>query len=194
MDGEDVIVLIGGIDGRAALGDVHLFQCSNYSWLHEKATFVHHFTRVCVRARGIAHVLTELYDTYDTQQAKPANVMELRPRSGHTATLVGDSLFVLGGKDDGGVHYAEVAMLDTLTLRWAIPANATTTTTNTGEAPPGLCGHSAVAVGRRIYVIGGRRSDGEPSRRIYILNTGSVFLPRGPAVARYPFGHYVAFV
>jgi hypothetical protein len=35
-EGEDVIVLIGGIDGRAALGDVHLFQCSNFTWLQEK--------------------------------------------------------------------------------------------------------------------------------------------------------------
>ncbi len=76
-------------------------------------------------------------------------------------------MYVLGGKDDGGVHYAEVSILDTRTWRW------NTAAATTGEAPPGLCSHSATAVGRRIFVVGGRRSDGEASRRIYILNTGT---------------------
>jgi hypothetical protein len=76
-------------------------------------------------------------------------------------------VYVLGGKDDGGVHYAEVSILDTRTWQW------NTATPTTGEAPPGLCSHSATAIGRRIFVVGGRRSDGEANRRIYILNTGS---------------------
>lgn len=141
-EGEDVIVLIGGIDGRAALGDVHLFQCSNFTWLQEKA--------------------------------KLANSAELGPRSGHSATLVEDCVYVLGGKDDGGVHYTEVSILDTRTWRW------NTAATTTGEAPPGLCSHSATAVGRRIFVVGGRRSDGEASRRIYILNTEDMSWTAGP--------------
>lgn len=135
QDGEDFIVLIGGIDGRSALGDTHILHCATLSWLPEKV--------------------------------RQANAQNFGPRSGHTATLVGDSLYVLGGMDDSGVHYSELSVLDTVNWRWTIGV------TTTGVSPPGLCGHSATTIGQRIFVIGGRKSDGEPSKRVYILNTGN---------------------
>lgn len=134
-DGEDYIVLIGGIDGRSAMSDIHVFQCSTWSWMPEKV--------------------------------KLANAQDFGPRSGHTATLVGNSIFVLGGMDDSGVHYGDLSVLNVSAWLWD------TGVATSGKAPPGLCGHSATAVGSRIFVLGGRKSDGEPSRLVYILDTGT---------------------
>jgi len=145
---EDLILIIGGLYNQRALGDVHLFQCSSSSWVQKVCAYT-------LSPSSVSYLLQAL------------NGETLGPRSGHTATLVGSAIYVVGGKNDNGISYPGVSILDTVNWKWR-------TVSTTGDAPPGLCGHTTTAVGRRLFVVGGRRSDGEPSRRIYILNTGTI--------------------
>lgn len=43
-----------------------------------------------------------------------------------------------------------------------------------GDIPPGLAAHSAVALGKNIYIFGGMTADGA-SNSMYRFNTGTQF-------------------
>eukprot|EP00656_Telonema_subtile_P047243 TRINITY_DN5412_c0_g1_i6.p1 TRINITY_DN5412_c0_g1~~TRINITY_DN5412_c0_g1_i6.p1 ORF type:complete len:451 (+),score=108.51 TRINITY_DN5412_c0_g1_i6:803-2155(+) len=69
------------------------------------------------------------------------------PRSLHTATAVGNRLFVFGGQE-GGYTFGDVLVLDIDTYEWSKPEI-------TGESPGAVFRHAATLVGSLIYVFGG---------------------------------------
>ncbi len=72
-----------------------------------------------------------------------------------------------------------VAAAHTVTWRWRRVAGA-------GDVPEERCGHSAVAVGRKIYLWGGRSTSGAylPCDSVYAFNAGT--LPNTSTISHQP--------
>ncbi|OZJ04591.1 hypothetical protein BZG36_02765 [Bifiguratus adelaidae] len=82
----------------------------------------------------------------------------------HTATLVGELMYVFGGCDAKSC-YNTLYTLDLDTLTWSRPKT-------TGEAPPPCRAHSATLVDRKLFIFGG--GDGPNYfNDLYILDTGT---------------------
>jgi len=69
------------------------------------------------------------------------------PRSLHTATAVGQRLFIFGGQESG-YTFGDIFVLDTETHTWSKPST-------TGEAPGSVFRHAATLVGSSIFIFGG---------------------------------------
>lgn len=69
-------------------------------------------------------------------------------RGGHTATLIGDRLWIFGGEDRSRRALGDVHCLDLSQMAWASPKT-------TGAAPSARTGHTAAAHGEFLFVFGG---------------------------------------
>ena len=95
------------------------------------------------------------------------------PRSGHSATLIGDLMYVFGGLVDAGSGAGtteEIFCFDTKTLAWSEVAHS-------GTSPGGVYNHAAVHhpwshEQGKIIVFGGRRcaSSDPPSNTVYCFD------------------------
>lgn len=88
------------------------------------------------------------------------------PRAGHSATLMGDLLYIYGGY--GGLGYSrrdldDLYTLNVLTWTWS-------KVTPKGSAPEKRSGHQACAVEKKIYIFGGANSAVQ-FQDLYILDT-----------------------
>ncbi|TFK61873.1 galactose oxidase [Pluteus cervinus] len=82
----------------------------------------------------------------------------------HTVTLVGQTIWIIGGNDDNDFS-TRIYCFDTETLEWTTPDV-------TGDVPPPLRGHTATLVGRHIVLFGGGHGL-KYYNTIYILDTKS---------------------
>ncbi|XP_065878046.1 tRNA wybutosine-synthesizing protein 2/3/4 isoform X2 [Euphorbia lathyris] len=85
------------------------------------------------------------------------------PRIGHTASLVGDSVFVIGGRSDPLNILADVWTLNIASNEWKLSEC-------TGSIFPPRHRHAAAVVGSNIYIYGGLNNDTIFSS-LYVLNT-----------------------
>ena len=88
------------------------------------------------------------------------------PRGAHSATLVGNQMYIFGGYGGSGFarrDFNDVSALDLDTWEWR-PVECT------GEIPEPRSGHQGVAVNEKIYVIGGWNSMVQFDN-MYILDT-----------------------
>jgi hypothetical protein len=72
------------------------------------------------------------------------------PLARHTATVVGNKVFVFGGYAATYFHYLSVLDMDTMT--WYEPQTS-------GQRPRHRSNHSACAVGTKVYIFGGSTDD-----------------------------------
>ncbi|KAF0691290.1 Aste57867_17468 [Aphanomyces stellatus] len=70
------------------------------------------------------------------------------PRYNHSATLIGNKMFVFGGKGDKGVLFRDMYYLDLESWHW-FSVNWTT------ESPSERFGHADLAVGTKLVIFGG---------------------------------------
>ena len=94
----------------------------------------------------------EYFVKWNQQSAAPSGLAVL-PREGHSATLVGRSLYVYGGvKEPEHKAFAELLRLDLDDYRWA-------KMTTLREPPPALMDHTATLVEgdgkKQIFILGG---------------------------------------
>ncbi|CBZ50606.1 hypothetical protein NCLIV_010741 [Neospora caninum Liverpool] len=100
-------------------------------------------------------------------------------RGGHTATLVDERLFVFGGHRYGGakegfVYYNDLYVLHLTKSQWLdLPRHR-------GTAPLPRYGHSAVLVGRRIIIFGGKGERGQYFADLHALDTETLAWYQGP--------------
>jgi len=100
-----------------------------------------------------------------SQPALSGNAPE--PRGGHTATLVGASIFVVGGSSPEAT-FNDAFELDLIARRWRRCATQ-------GVTPPARTGHAADTDGEgNVVIFGGVGSDGQYLGELWLLN---VFYP-----------------
>ncbi|KAI9811267.1 MAG: Negative regulator of mitotic exit [Phylliscum demangeonii] len=101
------------------------------------------------------------------------------PREGHAAALVGDVMYIFGGRTEEGNDLGDLAAFRISTKRWY-------TFQNMGPSPSPRSGHSMTAHGKQILVIGGEPSlaprDEAELSMLYLLDTGKIQYPMDPAV------------
>ncbi|KAL8032845.1 hypothetical protein ABFX02_13G123600 [Erythranthe guttata] len=85
------------------------------------------------------------------------------PRLGHAASIVGDYMFVIGGRADPMNILNEVWVFNTVKAEWKLLQC-------TGSLFPPRHRHTAVVVGSKIYVFGGIHND-EVLSSLYVLDT-----------------------
>mmetsp|Transcript_655 Transcript_655/g.1124 ORF Transcript_655/g.1124 Transcript_655/m.1124 type:complete len:595 (+) Transcript_655:251-2035(+) len=93
-------------------------------------------------------------------------------RRGHTATAIGDKIYVFAGYNYNArtccsKHFSDVYVLDTTTMTW----DEVRTTCAPGTLPPaGRWNHAAAAVGTKLYIFGGSQSNTHYND-LYVLDT-----------------------
>lgn len=95
---------------------------------------------------------------------KEINVVDRpSPCLGHTSSMIGDCLYVIGGRNDPMNILSDVWVLDTVKSEWRLLEC-------TGSAFPPRHRHAAAAVGTKIYVFGGLENDAISSS-FHVLHT-----------------------
>lgn len=96
------------------------------------------------------------------------------PRAFHTATLVGDSIYVCGGTTSHG--------LDNALYAYKVPTKQWTKVSCSGAAPAPRYGHAAVAVGPLLIVAGGATAAG-PQKDVFAFDTRALRTSRAAAAS-----------
>ena len=190
------MLLIGGWDGKARLSDIYAFDTQENRWIFPKssgfpigaglsshtATLLSDGNILIVgregslrmqRRSGSAFLLsgnitkgTFRYSDYG---------MGVASRSGHTANIVGTTLYIIGGRSDNVVelHSGYNGMGNTPPMMASIAAKAKTLTPML-KPPCGRKNHIAVSGPGLILIHGGETFDGrsrEPVGEAYLLQT-----------------------
>ncbi|KAI0673362.1 galactose oxidase [Trametes maxima] len=97
------------------------------------------------------------------------------PREGHGAALVGDIVYVFGGRGVDGANIGELAAFRIPNQRWYMFHNM-------GPEPAPRSGHGMVSVGSRVFVLGGVSEDdldgtGKDANVAYVLETDMIKYP-----------------
>lgn len=102
------------------------------------------------------------------------------PREGHAAAMVGDVMYIFGGRDSEGLDLGDLAAFRISTKRWY-------TFQNMGPSPSPRSGHSMTTHNGKIYVLGGepstqirpqdRAAVNEELQFAYILDTTKIRYP-----------------
>lgn len=88
-------------------------------------------------------------------------------RYDHNMVVYNEGLFVFGGILVDGSHSNELWFFDTISGNWSL------LDFNNSSQPPGLSGHSMTLADDVIYIIGGKKSNGQYSSDIYSINASS---------------------
>ncbi|KAI9843168.1 MAG: Negative regulator of mitotic exit [Thelocarpon superellum] len=96
------------------------------------------------------------------------------PREGHAATLVGDVMYIFGGRTEEANDLGDLAAFRISSRRWY-------TFQNMGPSPSPRSGHSMTSYGKQIVVLGGEPSsaprDAAELSLVYVLDTGKIRYP-----------------
>lgn len=93
------------------------------------------------------------------------------PREGHSASLVGDVIYVFGGRDIDGNDLGDLSAFKISTSRWF-------TFQNMGIGPSPRSGHALCTVGKKIFVVGGEGvSSRADEQSISVLDTAKIKFP-----------------
>ncbi|KEY68688.1 hypothetical protein S7711_00562 [Stachybotrys chartarum IBT 7711] len=96
------------------------------------------------------------------------------PREGHAASLVGDVMYVFGGRTEEGTDLGDLAAFKITSHRWY-------TFQNMGPSPSPRSGHSMTTVGKSIVVLGGEPSAAAAAINdlgiLYVLDTTKIQYP-----------------
>ncbi|KAG6995711.1 hypothetical protein G7Y79_00042g078160 [Physcia stellaris] len=113
---------------------------------------------------------------------------EDRQRAGHSAALVGDVMYIFGGRTEEGADLGDLAAFRITSRRWY-------TFQNMGPSPSPRSGHSMTAFGKQIVVLAGEpssapRDAGELSL-VYMLDTAKIRYPNDQQIQQTPTGERV---
>jgi len=96
------------------------------------------------------------------------------PREGHAASLVGDVMYIFGGRSSEGTDLGDLAAFRISSRRWY-------TFQNMGPSPSPRSGHTMSTVGAKIVVLGGEPSvparSQEELQLVYVLDTAKIRYP-----------------
>ena len=96
------------------------------------------------------------------------------PREGHSAALVGDVMYIFGGRNEEGTDLGDLAAFRISSRRWY-------TFQNMGPSPSPRSGHSMTAYGSKVIILGGEPSSAprDPTElsMVYVLDTAKIRYP-----------------
>ncbi|KAK9374864.1 uncharacterized protein V1513DRAFT_479202 [Lipomyces chichibuensis] len=95
-----------------------------------------------------------------------------KPCEGHKAAIVGNIMYIFGGRSSDGTNLRNLASLKLTTNRWY-------TFQNMGPAPSARSGHTMSAFGSKIFTLGGQPAPGSPEdySMAFVLDTARIRYP-----------------
>uniref|UniRef100_A0A161Y0Z7 Uncharacterized protein n=1 Tax=Daucus carota subsp. sativus TaxID=79200 RepID=A0A161Y0Z7_DAUCS len=166
---EDNLFIFGGTDGANPLKDLHIFYTSSNRWssprirgegpmAREGHTAVLVGKRIfiyggCSKSSNSSHeeYFNDLYilntETFVWKHAETSGAPPSK-RDSHTCSVWRNKLIVLGGLDLDGFYQSDVHILDTDSLTWE-------KLNTSGQLLPPRAGHTAVVLGKNLFVFGG---------------------------------------
>ncbi|KAL6073674.1 negative regulation of SNARE complex assembly [Balamuthia mandrillaris] len=178
--------IFGGVENKTRYNDLHYLDTEQNRWIEPKisnpkkipsarsnATLTAINTTTLLLFGGFdgTHFLNDLhyYDTVTCSWHRVKARGEVpTPRAGHSATLIGNVLYVFGGRLSKTQRTNELYALDVETFTWSyIPCK--------GVLPSPRASHCAVAVGTKLFIIAGRSEKG-PEKGVFALQTDSSIL------------------
>ncbi|MBX9702443.1 MAG: hypothetical protein K2X74_23600, partial [Acetobacteraceae bacterium] len=165
----DEMIIFGGRNGRSHFADLYRFSFTARSWKKIKTigalvkrryrhTAVVHDRRMYVFGGEVAGdnstYFSDFYELDLLQHVWTEIKSEPRPqpRSGHTAVLFQNSMYIYGGRDRNQQYFADIWCFDFNTHAWRqLHPN--------GFAPPPTYNHSSVVFRDCFYIFGGYGSD-----------------------------------
>ena len=109
-------------------------------------------------------------------------------REGHSAALVGDVMYIFGGRTEEGTDLGDLAAFRITSRRWY-------TFQNMGPSPSARSGHSMTSYGKQIVVLAGEPSSAarDPSELslVYVLDTAKIRYPNDQQIQQTPAGERV---
>ncbi|KAL6046242.1 Negative regulator of mitotic exit, variant 2 [Balamuthia mandrillaris] len=178
--------IFGGVENKTRYNDLHYLDTEQNRWIEPKisnpkkipsarsnATLTAINTTTLLLFGGFdgTHFLNDLhyYDTVTCSWHRVKARGEVpAPRAGHSATLIGNVLYVFGGRLSKTQRTNELYALDVETFTWSyIPCK--------GVLPSPRASHCAVAVGTKLFIIAGRSEKG-PEKGVFVLQTDSSIL------------------
>lgn len=152
-------IIFGGFDGMRCYSDLYVFNLVEKNWIMPE------INANKIQRKNTANCAGE-------QAAKSSEDMEHKlGRYGHTATLVGFYMFIIGGKNTGG-HLFDVSMINLLNFQWeSKPVFG-------ASIPEARAYHTTTLYDSRLYIIGGENDDKVHGDLWVIDLSGLSYLPR----------------
>nr|XP_012627346.1 rab9 effector protein with kelch motifs isoform X2 [Microcebus murinus] len=166
------IFIVGGANPNRSFSDVHTIDLGTHRWdlatyegllpRYEHASFIPTCTpnRIWVfggaNQSGNQNCLQVLNPETRTWTTPEVTSLPPSPRTFHTSSAaIGNQLYVFGGGERGAqpVQDVKLHVFDASDMKWQ-------KLSPTGAAPGGCAAHSAVAVGKHIYIFGGMTPTG----------------------------------
>jgi len=113
-------------------------------------------------------VLDTQTDTWSTLTTTCATAIHPRPRGGHSATVIGNKVYVFGGEDARRKPLNELWVLDLSTLEWSQPE---TSSSGGGSAPTARSQHTACSFRNRYIILFGGGSVANCFNDLTVLDT-----------------------
>ncbi|KAF9566136.1 hypothetical protein CPC08DRAFT_720114 [Agrocybe pediades] len=93
------------------------------------------------------------------------------PRESHAAAIVGNVIYIFGGRGVNGQDLGDLAAFKISNQRWYMFQNM-------GPSPTARCGHAMSAIGTKVFVVGGESTTkGEDTSSMHILETRHIKYP-----------------
>jgi hypothetical protein len=108
------------------------------------------------------------WSTLSTTSNSAETLAHPRPRGGHTATVIGNKVYVFGGEDAKRKPLNELWVLDLSTLEWSQPETSSSTTE---KGPTARSQHTACSFRNRFIVIFGGGSVANCFNDLVVLDT-----------------------
>lgn len=150
----DTLIIIGGSNGKDCYSDMYIFDLEKREWSGVTVS-------VGLRSPTANSTTPEL-----PGKSKPSLV-----RMGHSATQVGNYLFVVGGHN-GQRYLSDVLLLNLVTLEWELRKVYGL------ESPSGRGYHTAALHDSRLFIIGGYNGKDVFNQVWSIDLSGLAYLPR----------------
>lgn len=85
--------------------------------------------------------------------------------------MVDSAIYIFGGFQDG-IAIGDIHKFDTRFAKWSQPPQS-------GDVPPARCNHTLTAIGKKLYLIGGRAGEETLFNDVYVFDTGLDMGERG---------------
>ncbi|XP_047265784.1 kelch domain-containing protein 3 isoform X1 [Capsicum annuum] len=180
----DKLFVFGGTNGRVPLNDLHIFDTSSNTWISpslrgdrpnpregHSAAFIGKRLFIfggCGKFDDAEIFYDDVYvlntETLVWKRIVPSGIPPSK-RESHSCSSWNSKIIIIGGQDTSNYYQSDVHIFDADTLSWC-------KLNTTGQILPPRGGHTAVSLGKNIFIFGGFTDDQSLFDDVYMLDVG----------------------
>ncbi|KAK4735495.1 hypothetical protein R3W88_009756 [Solanum pinnatisectum] len=181
----DNLFVFGGTNGTNSLNDLYILDTSSNTWIapslrgdppnpregHSAALIGKRLFIFggCGNIDGAEIFYDDVYvlntETFMWKRIVPSGIPPSK-RESHSCSSWNNKIIIIGGEDTSSFYQSDVHILDTDTLTWC-------KLNTTGQILPPRAGHTAISLGRNLFVFGGFADNQSLFDDVYVLDVAS---------------------